>query len=130
MLGIVSWRLDKYTRSEVLTLICRYYRPEEAYRANEMLAEACKLEKQNKHRNSPFRSVDEANAVDLVNNMGKLDDEKRAPRYLIPSEELGTVPLGALGIRDEVSVSARLESLEDSMKKVSSILEKVQANTL
>ena len=88
VLGIVSWWLDKYTRSEVLALICRYYRPEEVYRANEMLAEACKLEKQNKHRNSPFRSVDEANAVDLVNNMGELDDEKRAPRYLIPSEEL------------------------------------------
>ena len=53
---------------------------------------------------------------------------KDFPGTLIPGEELGTVPLGALGIRDEVSVSARLESLEDSMKKVCSILEKVQAN--
>ena len=74
MLGIVSWQLDKYTRSEVLTLICRYYRPEEVYRANEMLAETM-------HRNSTFRSAGEANAVDLLNNMGKLDDEKRFPRY-------------------------------------------------
>ena len=51
------------------------------YRANEMLAETM-------HRNSTFRSAGEANAVDLVNNMGDFDDEKRAPRYLIPSEEL------------------------------------------
>ena len=81
MLGIVSWRLDKNTRSEVLTLICRYYRPEEVYRANAMLAETCKFEKQTMHRNSTFRSAGEANAVDLLNNMGKLDDEKRFPRY-------------------------------------------------
>ena len=44
------------------------------YRANEMLAETM-------HRNSTFRSAGEANAVDLLNNMGKLDDEKRFPRY-------------------------------------------------
>ena len=44
------------------------------YRADEMLAETM-------HRNSTFRSAGYANAVDLLNNMGKLDDEKRFPRY-------------------------------------------------
>ena len=93
-----------------------------------MLAEACSLQEQTRHKNSLLRSAGEANAVDLLNNMGMLDSEKRSPKYLVPSDELGSIPLGALGIRYEVSVSARLESLEGSMRKVCSALEKVQAN--
>ena len=57
-----------------------------------------------------------------------LDSDKKSPRFLVPSEELGSIPLGALGVRDEVSVSARLESLELTMRKVCSLLEKVEAN--
>jgi hypothetical protein len=66
--------------------------------------------------------------VDLLNNMGMLDSEKKSPRYLVPSDELGSIPLGALGVRDEVSVATRLESLEGSMRKVCSVLEQVKAN--
>ena len=97
-------------------------------RADQILAQACHLEDPTKHKNSPLRSAGDANAVELLNNMGLLDSEKRAPRYLVPSDELGSVTFGSLSTRDEVSVSARLESLEESMRKVCSVLEKVQAN--
>ena len=77
------------------------------------------------HRNSALRSASEANIVELVNNIDKLSDENKAPKYLIPSDQLGRVPLGALSIRDEVSVSARLEALEVNIGKVCSFVERM-----
>ena len=94
-----------------------------------MLSLKCKLQNPIQHKNSALRSAGEANAVDLLNNLDMLDSEKRAPRYLVPSEDLGSVPLGALAVRDEVSVSARLESLEETMRKVCLALEKVQSSS-
>ena len=91
VLGMISWWLKKNSRAEVVVLIIRHYRPEVVFLANQMLAEACQLEKQTLHKNSQLRSAGEANAIDLLNNMGLLDDEKRAPRYLIPSDELGSI---------------------------------------
>ena len=57
-----------------------------------------------------------------------LDKEKRAPKYLIPSDMLDRVPLSALSLRDEVAVGARLESLEQNISKVSTVLEKFLAS--
>jgi hypothetical protein len=54
VLGIIAWWLKKHTRAEVLMLINRHYRPEEVFLANEMLAQACKLQDQISHRNSPL----------------------------------------------------------------------------
>ena len=109
-------------------MISRHFRPEELWEANQLLAKECQLEEQTKHKNSVLRTAGEAFAVDIVNNVEMLGKQRNAPRYLIPSDQLGKVPLGALNVRDEVSVSARLQSLELNMKKVCSVLEGVQAN--
>ena len=128
VLGIINWWHKRHTRGEVLVLISRHYRSEEVLKANQLLAQTCQLPEPITHKNSQLRSAGEANATDLLDNLGILDDEKRAPRYLVPSDDLGKIPLGALSIRDEVSVSARLESLEESMRKVCSALEKSQSH--
>ena len=128
LLGVISWWLGRHTREEVLVLISRHFLPDEVREGNLLLAEACKLQEQPGHKTSILRSAGEAYAVDLVNNLDMLGKQKNAPRYLIPSDQLGKVPLGALNVRDEVSVGARLESLELSVKKVCSALQGVQAN--
>ena len=128
LLGITNWWFNKHTRAEVLVLVTRHFKPDEILKANQILATACNLQAPVQHKNSPLRSAGEANAVDLIDNLGTLVEGNRIPRFLIPSDELGILPLGALAIRDEVSVSARLEYLEESLKKVCSVLEKVQSS--
>ena len=128
LLGVIDWWLGNHTREEVLVLINRHFRPEEVFDAHKLLAQACKLNDPIKHKNSALRKAGEVQAVDLVNDMDRLDLGKTGPRYLIPSDQLGRVPLGALSVRDEVSVGARLESLEVNMRKVCSVLEGIQAN--
>ena len=110
----------------MLVLIARHYKPDLVFQAHQLLDQVCQLLDPKVHKNSVLRSAGEAYAVDLLNTMDMLINEKRAPRYLIPSEQLGKVPLGALSIRDEVSVSARLESLEENLRKVCTLFEKQQ----
>ena len=56
--------------------------------------------------------------------MRGLIDSKQLPRIVIPAAEFGRVPLEAISVSDERSVSARLESLEASVKSVVSAVEK------
>ena len=128
VLGVIHWWLNRNSRGEVLVLISRHFRSEEVLHANQLLAQACQLPEPISHRNSQLRTAGEANATDLLDNLDILDSEKRAPRYLVPSDDLGKIPLSALSIRDEVSVSARLENLEEGMKKIYSVLDRAQTN--
>ena len=48
------------------------------------------------------------------------------PKIVIPSDQLGKVPLSTLSISDEQSVSARLESLESRVTKMCDIVTKGQ----
>ena len=126
LLGVTSWWLDKHNRAEVMGLVSRHFRPQEVYEANKLLSSICQLGDPIHHRNSALRSAGEAFVVDLVNNLEMLDSEKRAPRYLVPSTMLDRIPLSALSVRNEVSVGARLESLEQTMSKVSGMLERLK----
>ena len=58
--------------------------------------------------------------MDMVNS-------KKVPNIVIPAIELGKVPLDALSVTDERSVSARLESLESSVQTVISAVGKLTA---
>ena len=128
LLGVTNWWLGKHSREEVIVLVSRHFRPEEVFQENLLMAQACQLQVPSKHKNSPLRSAGEAYIVDLVNSMSMLASGGQPPRFLVPSDQLGKVPLGALSIRDEVSVSARLVSLEESMKKVCAVLERGQTS--
>ena len=95
------------------------------FEASETLAQASQLCAPIKHNNTPSRSACEANAIDLVNALLELDDQRKLPRILIPSDQLGRVPLDALAISDERSVGARLESLELCVRDVTSTMQRI-----
>ena len=94
-----------------------------------MLSQACQRGAPIKHNNIQARSACEANAIDLVNLLLELDDQEKKPKIVIPSEQLGRIPLDALAISDERSVSARLESLEQSVRYVTSTMQRMMTMT-
>ena len=63
----------------------------------------------------------------LYNNLYQLGQEKRLPKLLLCSDDLGRVPIGALNVSGERSVSARLETLEGSVGKLASAVENISA---
>ena len=118
VLGVVSWWTGKFHRNEVLNLVTRHFQAQEVYEAGLKLARASNLGAPVRHNNTPSRSACEANAIDLVNTLVELDNQKRKPKILLPSDLLDHVPLDALAVSDERSVSARLENLENCVKEV------------
>ena len=109
VLGVISWWAGKSTRNEALNLVTRHFQPLEVYEAHLKLAGACNLEIPIKHKNTPNRSAGEANAIDLVNVLLELDSQKTKPSIMVPSDQLGRVPLDALAGSAERSVGARLK---------------------
>ena len=59
-------------------------------------------------------------AEDLVKLLGKMENTDKLPRFVLHCEDLNkaTSIMGGLGVRDERSVSARMESLEVGLRKV------------
>ena len=127
LLAVTSWWVGRYTRTEALDLMTRHYMPLDMYVANQALAEACHLTPPGTHRNSINRTAGESYAIDLFNNLYQLGQEKKLPRLVLCSDDLGKVPLGALNVKDEISVSARLETLETSVSKITSVVENMTA---
>ena len=118
LLAVTSWWVGRYTRGEALDLFTRHFLPVDMLEANKKLAESCQLQTPGTHRNSANRSAGESYAIDLYNNLYQLGQEKKLPRLLLSSDDLGKVPLGALNVSDERSVSARLEILEGFLYQV------------
>ena len=127
VLGVVSWWTGKLHRNKVLILVTRLFQALEVHEASLMLAQACKLGTPIKHNNTPSRSACEDNAIDLVNALVELDSQKKKPRIMIPSEQLRLVQLDALALRDERSVGARLESLKQCVRDVTSTMQRMLA---
>ena len=128
VLGVVSWWTGKFHRNEVLNLVTRHFQAQEVYEAGLKLARASNLGAPVRHNNTPSRSACEANAIDLVNTLLELDNQKQMPKIMIPSDQLEHVPLDALAVSAERSVSARLESLENCMKEVTKTMQVLVKN--
>ena len=125
LLGVVNWWCLQQGKSEVQNLVVRHFEVEEIYKSHLVLAEKCGLPQPSKHKTTAARPALDAYAGDLASNMFKLVQDKLVPLIVIPASELGRVPMGALSISDERSVSARLETLEDSVKSVVSTVERL-----
>ena len=127
LLAVASWWVGRHNRAEVLDLLTRHYLPVDMYQAHLELAQVCPQLSPGTHKNSQTRTAGEAYAIDLYNNLLQLSNEKKLPRLLLSSDDLGKVPLGALSVSNERSVSARLESLESCVSKVTIAMEKMCA---
>ena len=127
LLGVVNWWCLKHGESEVVQLLMRHFDHTQVYSSCVTLAAVCGLSKPVNHRDTPGRPALEPCAMDLAKIMKGLVNSKQVPNIVIPASEIGKIPLDALSINDERSVSARLESLESSVKSVVSAVEKLTA---
>ena len=109
------WHL-KGNRSNVLDLIVKNFTATELFEARKELCIAVKAEVPAVRTDSENRSAAAAHAVDLLDQIGDLDSQGKLPVIVVPSSVLAKVPVSTLVASDEVAVSARLESLEKSMK--------------
>ena len=128
LLAVASWWTGRHHRAEVLDLLTRHYLPVDMYEAHKELARVCPGVIAGPHKNNQTRTAGEAYAIDLHNSLLQLSNEKRLPKLVVSSDDLGKVPFGALSVNSERSVSARLESLESCVISMTSTLEKVTAS--
>ena len=119
LLGVVNWWWLKGGKNEVVNLVLRHFEHAEVYKSSCYVAETCGWKMPSLHKNSVNRPrALEPSADDLVTMMKVLIDSKKLPMIVIPASELGRVPLEAVSVSGERSVSARLESLEECVKGV------------
>ena len=125
LLGVVNWWCLKFGKTEVVDLVMRHFEHAQVYSSCVTLAELCGLSKPINHKNTASRPALVPCASDLVKIMKDLVESKQVPNIAIPVSDLGKVPFDALSIRDERSVSSRLESLESSVQSVVAAVEKL-----
>ena len=128
LLGVVNWWWLKSGKEEVVNLVMRHFEHAEVYKASVYLTETCGLDRPGNHKNTVSRPALEPYTKDLVTMMKVLIDSKKLPMIVIPADELGRVPLDAVSVSSERSVTARLESLETCVKTVVSAVEKLSAH--
>ena len=127
LLGVVNWWWLKSGQDDVVNLVMRHFEHGEVYKASVYLADTCSLSPPGNHKNTVSRPALEPCAKELVTRMKILIDSKKLPMIVIPAAELGRIPLDAVSVSGERSVSARLESLETCVKTVVSAVEKLSA---
>ena len=125
LLGVVNWWCLQQGKTEVQNLLVRHFEADEIYNSHLILADKCGLPPPKKHKTTATRPALDVNACDLATSMFKLVNTKQVPVIVIPATELGSVPLGALSVSDERSVSVRLETLEESVRSVVSTVGKL-----
>ena len=82
------------------------------------LAVSIGAEKPGGHRNTAERSAGELYAGELYDMFKDITAKKALPRIVVSSLALPKVPLATLITRDEISISARLDSMETGLKKL------------
>ena len=101
-----------------MSLILRHFVAAEVYEAMCQLAVSVGAEKPGSHRNTADRSAGELYAGELHDTIKELTAKNNLPKIVVTSVALPMVPLATLICRDEVSISARLDSLETGLKKL------------
>ena len=116
VLGTVHmWHLRGH-RSNVVDLIVKHFTACELLEARKELCTAVGAAVPVARRDSDYRSAAAAHAVDLLDQVGELDSQRKLPVIVVPSTLLAKVPVSTLLASDDVAVGARLENLERSMK--------------
>jgi hypothetical protein len=114
-------RLGWYPGREMgvkVTLVLRHFVAADVYDSMCELAVSIGEEKPGGHRNTAERSAGELYAGELYDMFKDITAKKALPRIVVSSLALPMVPLATLITRDEVSISARLDSMETGLKKL------------
>ena len=120
---IHAWVLCHH-KPEIVTLIQRHFVASDVYDALCVLADSAGLDKPKHHRDTPGRSAGELFASEVYDMLYSLSANKTLPKIVVSSMLLPMVPLATLTTKDDVSISSRLESLENGLKKLTDCVTK------
>ena len=123
---IHMWML-KHNKDEIVGHIVRNFLATDVHLAMCELNTSVGKEKPPGHRDTAGRSAAELYASELCDMMSELTSANKLPKIVVSSMCLGMVPVAVLKTSDEMSVNARLESMEVGMKKVTDALVKLTA---
>ena len=114
-------------KTVAVPMIMRHFVASDVYDSMCELCLSVGNEKPGGHRNTGDRSAGELYAGELYDMIVTLAARKTLPKIVVSSFALTMVPLATLQTRDEVSLSARLESLETGLKKLTDCVNKANS---
>ena len=117
------WTLSHH-KTIVVPMILRHFVAADVYDCMCELAVSVGIDKPKGHRNTVERSAGELYADELYDMITSLAANKTLPKIIVSSLALPMVPLATLRTSDEVSISARLESLETGLRKLTDCVNK------
>ena len=120
------WTL-KHNKEEIVGHIIRNFLGTDVYQAMCELRTSFGQDKPSGHRNSAGRTAAELYASELCDMIVELSTAKKLPNIVMPSLCLSLVPVAVLKTNDEINISARLESMDIGMKKLTEAMVKISA---
>ena len=120
------WAL-KYNKDEMVGHILRNFLGTDVFQAMCELRVSIGEEKPSGHRNTADRSAAELYASEVCDMIVELSNAKKLPKIVVSSHCLSLVPVSLLKTSDEISLGARLESVETGMKKMTDAFGKMSA---
>ena len=120
---IHSWTLHQ-PKVNAVNLVLRHFVAQDVYSAMCELSLSIGGDKPGSHRNTADRSAGELYAAELYDMITNLSAKKALPKIVVSSLALPSVPLATLTTSDEVGISARLDTLETGLKKLTEAVTK------
>ena len=130
VLGTVHMNIKKGSSTEIIDLIVTSFLEEEILSAKTELIKSLGMTVPAGHRDTAERTAASLYAKELVALVHQLDHDNKMPKVVVSSDQLGRVPFGKNGLlpSEAVPISARMNNLEDTVKKLCESFEKFKVD--
>ena len=123
---IHMWML-KHDKVQVVGQIVRNFLAPDLYQAMCELSSSVGQDKPPGHRDTAGSLASELYATELCDMIAELTSQSKLPKIVVSSFCLGYIPAPVPKTSDDMTVTARLESMEVGLKKVTEALSKLTA---
>ena len=126
VLGTVHMHVKRGVSPDIIDLVVTSFPEKDIVEARNELTDCLGMVEMGGHRDTPERSAASLYAKELVALVHELDRDKRLPKVVVSSDQLARIPIGKVGLTpvEAVPISARMNNLEDTVKKLCESFEK------
>ena len=131
VLGSVHMHIKKGVTSDIVDLVVTSFTEEEILSAKTELIEFLGMVVPGGHIDTIERTAAFLYAKKLVALVHELDKDRRMPKVMVSSDQLGRIPIGkkSLSPSEAVPVSARMNDLENTVRKLCDSFEKFKSDS-
>ena len=118
--------------SDIIDLVVESFTEEEILAAKTELIEFVGMLVPSGHRDTAERTAAYLYAKELIALVEELDKGNRLPKIVVCSDQLVRIPLGKKGLSpsDTVPISARMNDLEETVKKLCNSFDKFRSDNI